>query len=62
MRLSTVNDDAPLSNEIRATARVVQTPAAGLGGLALILGPALYLVYADYRAFLDTPLGFPPPA
>ena len=31
-----------------------------LAALALTLGPALYMVYADYRAFLDTPLG--PPA
>ena len=30
-----------------------------LAALALILGPPLYLVYADYRAFLDTPLGVP---
>ncbi|MBS1221294.1 MAG: aminodeoxychorismate lyase [Proteobacteria bacterium] len=30
-----------------------------LAVLALILGPALYIVYADYRAFLDTPLGVP---
>jgi UPF0755 protein len=25
------------------------------GLLALIFGPALYIVYADYRCFLDTP-------
>ena len=31
-----------------------------LTALALILVPALYLVYADYRAFLVTPLGVPP--
>jgi len=30
-----------------------------LAALALIFGPALYFVYADYRAFLDTPLGVP---
>ena len=30
-----------------------------LAALALILGPPLYIVYADYRAFLDTPLGVP---
>ncbi len=30
-----------------------------LVALALILVPALYLVYADYRAFLVTPLGVP---
>ncbi|MFO1371788.1 MAG: endolytic transglycosylase MltG [Candidatus Competibacteraceae bacterium] len=27
--------------------------------LALIFGPVLYIVYADYRGFLDTPLGAP---
>lgn len=26
---------------------------------ALVLGPALYLVYADYRTFIDAPLGVP---
>lgn len=31
-----------------------------LAALMLVLGSALYIVYADYRAFLDTPLG--PPA
>ena len=31
-----------------------------LAALALILGPPLYLVYSDYRAFLDTPLGVLP--
>lgn len=30
-----------------------------LVALTLILGPALYIVYADYRVFLDTPLGVP---
>jgi len=30
-----------------------------LTALTLILGPALYIVYADYHAFLDTPLGVP---
>ena len=30
-----------------------------LAALALVLGPALYLVYADYRTFLATPLGVP---
>lgn len=30
-----------------------------LAALALIFGPVLYIVYADYRAFLDTPLGVP---
>ena len=30
-----------------------------LAVLALIFVPALYLVYADYRAFLVTPLGVP---
>jgi UPF0755 protein len=30
-----------------------------LAALTLILGPALYGVYADYRVFLDTPLGVP---
>ena len=30
-----------------------------LAALALIFGPAFYIVYADYRAFLDTPLGVP---
>ena len=28
-----------------------------LAALALIFGPALFIVYADYRLFLDTPLG-----
>lgn len=27
--------------------------------LALVFGPALYIVFADYRRFLDTPLGVP---
>ncbi|MCC8987921.1 MAG: endolytic transglycosylase MltG [Candidatus Contendobacter sp.] len=31
-----------------------------LTALTLILVPALYLVYADYRTFLVTPLGVPP--
>lgn len=35
--------------------RLVLTVAA----LALIFGPALYLVYADYRTFIDAPLGVP---
>lgn len=35
-------------------------PPLILAALALIFGPALYIVYADYRAFLDTPLGVPP--
>ncbi len=30
-----------------------------LTALALIFGPALYIIHADYRAFLDTPLGVP---
>lgn len=30
-----------------------------LAALALVLGPALYLVLADYRQFLNTPLGVP---
>ncbi len=30
-----------------------------LAALALIVGPVLYIVYADYLAFLDTPLGVP---
>ena len=30
-----------------------------LAALALVFGPALYLVYADYRRFIDTPLGVP---
>ena len=30
-----------------------------LAALALIFGPAWYVVYADYRAFLDTPLRIP---
>lgn len=30
-----------------------------LAALALIFGPPLYLVYADYRASLDAPLGVP---
>lgn len=30
-----------------------------LAGIALILGPALYIVYADYHRFLETPLGVP---
>ena len=30
-----------------------------LAALILIFGPALYMVYADYQAFLDTPLGVP---
>ncbi|MBL8248395.1 MAG: endolytic transglycosylase MltG [Candidatus Competibacter sp.] len=30
-----------------------------LAALALIFGPALYIVYADYHRFLDTPLGVP---
>ena len=30
-----------------------------LAALVLILGPPLYLVYADYYAFLDAPLGVP---
>ncbi|MCC8998232.1 MAG: endolytic transglycosylase MltG [Candidatus Contendobacter sp.] len=30
-----------------------------LAALALIFGPALYIVYADYHRFLDTPLGAP---
>jgi UPF0755 protein len=27
--------------------------------VALIFGPALYILYADYRVFLDAPLGVP---
>ena len=30
-----------------------------LGALALVLGPAFCVVYADYRLFLDTPCGVP---
>ncbi len=30
-----------------------------LAALVLIFGPALYIFYADYRTFLDTPLGVP---
>ena len=30
-----------------------------LAALVLIFGPALYLVYADYRTFITTPLGVP---
>ncbi|MFO1420538.1 MAG: endolytic transglycosylase MltG [Candidatus Competibacteraceae bacterium] len=30
-----------------------------VAALALVFGPALYIVFADYRRFLDTPLGVP---
>ncbi len=30
-----------------------------LAALVLVFGPALYMVYADYQVFLDTPLGVP---
>lgn len=42
-----------------AIPRLLRRLLLALAALALIIGPALYILYSDYRVFLDTPLGVP---
>jgi len=59
MRVSTLKSNPHTGTESKPTFGWFRRFLLPLVALSLIFGPALYIVYADYRAFLDTPLGVP---